>query len=313
MYSLGEKMGMVQKFKGALAAFFVMAISLNGWAWGTKGHQTIETVAVQLLPDSSFTQLLKTNIRGVQYLAMTPDLTWKHGNNPHPLEGEAHFFQINAFLLDQGALNPNLDFYVDKMGSALVIKNGTAPWRVQQLSLLLVQALKSPSLNPLQILQIAATLGHYVGDVGNPLHVSADYDGVGVGQKGLHSFFESDTVNLMDTQKLLSAVNSTTLQILAKMPSNLTPLDGSFNLARSGVQQGDILLGEAKSLGLTPALQQQIQPMIVSTLSMSTAVLTKLWLEAYQMAGSPNIPVTDLGRVPDPDWIPVNYIKGVSP
>ena len=56
-------------------------------------------------------------------------------------------------------------------------------------------------------LVLAGTLGHYVGDLGQPMHVTENYDGQLTGQKGLHSFFEEDLVDEVYPE-LLVAVNS---------------------------------------------------------------------------------------------------------
>ena len=42
---------------------------------------------------------------------------------------------------------------------------------------------------------MAGTLGHYIADLSQPMHVSENYDGEATGQKGLHAFFEDRCVD----------------------------------------------------------------------------------------------------------------------
>ena len=78
--------------RGALSFALLVTFSIQSWGWGKKGHETVDEVAAHLLPRSSFSQLLLNNINAVKFLAMVPDMNWKHGANAHPLEGQAHFF-----------------------------------------------------------------------------------------------------------------------------------------------------------------------------------------------------------------------------
>lgn len=89
-------------------------------------------------------------------------------------------------------------------------KVGTLPWRAQQLASLHAWSLENypdgscDELRPLaphptQIaLAYAGVLSHETGDASQPFHVTTDYDGVGTGQKGLHSYFEDKLVYTLE-------------------------------------------------------------------------------------------------------------------
>ena len=294
----------------------VIALSVTmtsqGWAWGTKGHTTIETVAVSILPDSPLSHLLKNNINSVRFLAMTPDLQWKHGPHAQPLEGQAHFFQMEYYSPHGEPLNPDINFYLQKSGGLpALLKQGTAPWRMEQMAQLLIKVLRKPQVGPVEVVQVAATLGHYVGDLGNPLHVDADYDGAGIGQTGLHSFFESLSVNAYPDQELFPAVTNAANIMAARLPNIIPPISVAFNLARAASRQAPDVLDNAKALGQTQDLQSRFRPIIVTTLAMSSAMLAKLWNEAYVVAGSPQLDTHNFGRVAVPDWVPVSYLPAI--
>lgn len=97
--------------------------------------------------------------------------------------------------------DPKINFYNDV---------GTLPWRGQQLaSLYQWSAQKYPKkkcksmelmrTHPTQVLLgYAGLLAHMTGDASAPYHVTRDYDGVGTGQKGLHTYFETSLVNALE-------------------------------------------------------------------------------------------------------------------
>jgi hypothetical protein len=298
---------------GFALSFFLLITSSYGLAWGTKGHETIEIVAAHLMPQNPLSELLRRNMESVKFLSMTPDLAWKHGPVPHPLEAGAHFFDFDFYSPRGGDLNPNISFYLERAGKPEVLAaKGTGPWRMEQMTVLLIQTLKKPRVGAREIIQVAATLGHYVGDMGNPLHVATDFNGAQIGERGLHAFFESDTVDTISFDVLVPEVTKEALLVLNRIPNAIRPVIGGFKLAEAAHAQSAIVLRDAKELGMTAEAQERFKPIIVKTLSLSAAVLAKIWNNAYELAGSPNIPTDEVGSVPVPDWVPVDYIPGLK-
>jgi len=287
--------------------------AVSSWGWGQRGHETVEVVALRLMPHNSFTELMLNNIDEVKFLSMVPDMHWKHGSKvPHPLEGQAHFFAFDYYSPGGGPVTTDINALIAKFGHAEVLKNGTAPWRMHQMAVLLANTLKKPNVSSAEVLQVASTMGHYVGDLGNPLHVSMDYDGVEIGRKGLHSFFETITVNAMDVMSLETAVAKAAQTILPKIPNDVRPIDGGMALAHQGHLEAITLLAAAKKLGLTKQLQVQEHPIIIRTLANSTAMLAKVWEEAYILAGSPVLKTGKLGQVGIPPYVELDYIQGAA-
>ena len=78
-----------------------------------------------------------------------------------------------------------------------VIQHGTAPWRIYSLLKLASNMLTEAAKNHDQAkfngaLMILGTMGHYVGDMGQPFHATLNYDGQGTGPAtmGIHSTYE---------------------------------------------------------------------------------------------------------------------------
>ena len=97
-----------------------------------------------------------------------------------------------------------------------------------------------------------------------------------------------------------------------KFPNNVRPIDGGMALAQEGRKEAIPLLNAAKQMGLTPALQNFSHPIIVRTLANSTAMLAKVWFEAYTLAGSPVLDTANVGKAPVPPYVPLDYIPGAS-
>jgi hypothetical protein len=68
-------------------------------------------------------------------------------------------------------------------------KHGYGPYNIMMSFEKLTNAFKSKNKD--SILFYAADLGHYVGDLHVPLHITNNYDGQLSGQKGMHSLWES--------------------------------------------------------------------------------------------------------------------------
>src|SRR5262249_35674755 len=152
----------------------------------------------------------------LRHLAMVPDFTWKHGKVPHPLEGHTHFFEVDVYS-KQGPIPKDFNVLLQKFGRETILGSGSAPWRIREMAVLLVNAMKGPNPSPKQIMYIAATLGHYIGDVGQPLHVTEDYDGKEAGIPGIHSFFETASVKVIPDAELLTTVKAYAEKLLPQI------------------------------------------------------------------------------------------------
>jgi len=164
------------------------------------------------------THFLKLHSFDLGYYCNVPDLIWKR---PGTYKQEA----INHYM--------NLESYQQKFGDALWAKTkspmtlsradfdgknrsfgqkkGRSWWRIQELEKALGQAtesLKKPKQtkkqrhsNQILWLTLSGVIGHYIGDLAMPLHLSENYDGVLTGQKGIHHYFEETMVDELYLQK----------------------------------------------------------------------------------------------------------------
>lgn len=157
------------------------------FGWGFWAHQRINRAAVFALPDS-MRLFFYNHIDFITQEAQMPDV------RIYALEyrGEANRHYINAELLHSSLqeVPQTMAGAVAKYGDSLVQKAGLLPWYIDETMTKLTKAFAEK--NKPYILFHAADLAHYLGDAHVPLHTTLNHDGVSTGQKGIHSFWESE-------------------------------------------------------------------------------------------------------------------------
>lgn len=188
----------------------------QSWAWGRRGHETVASLAAQLLakehPQGKF---LIHHSYDLGYYANVPDLVWKANPDVRQTETQQHFIDFEIFekafkeSFDGSAASSASPWIPDrkefiKKYPQIPTSAGRAFWRAQELNNELANITKKLNdkkltVNERQRLQAqwllyAGVMGHYYGDLSMPLHLSEDYDGKKAGQGGLHSWFEDQMV-----------------------------------------------------------------------------------------------------------------------
>lgn len=281
--------------------FFI--ISSPAWSWGPKGHQIIAYLGgYNASTGQAFWQ---SNLEPLRQLCTVPDRLWKEPSNKIS-EDPNHWFQIDAYYkpseYDQiiGFPHSFHDASV-KYTDSVIIKNGTAPWRIRQLYQLALEALKKQDLKT--ALQYVGTMSHYIGDLSQPLHVTADYDGHLTGNDGIHAYFESGLI--LDEVSMREDVQKRTLKLLNN-PQFTSQFSGSlmdiilFEVKRS-ISLKDIIISNDTKYGRNKtgdALQIEIvKNQLADGAATLALVLNRLWQEAeVKDESAPQI-------VQDPAWI----------
>jgi len=198
------------------------ALSPQAHAWGKRGHsivcQTAAYLASEDQPDASEPFFLKVHSFDLGYYCNVPDIIWKR---PPTYEKEFfnHFMDMEIFErkfpVKKGedgdvpyALSRNAfdEKYKDFPKDA-----GRSWWRLRELEERLdelTQKLKDKKLSSkehqdmqVQWLLVSGIMGHYIGDMSMPLHVTENYDGKMSGQKGVHHYFEESAVDELFLQR----------------------------------------------------------------------------------------------------------------
>jgi hypothetical protein len=187
------------RFSSIVASISFCLAATAAYGWGDAGHKAINATAADLM-ESGGAAFFQANRDNLAAMATVPDVEWKHSN--YEQEKPYHFFQWDNFAKSPFAAALGMDFgrLVAAVGKGFVTTNGPAPWRVGQIYGRLVAALKGKQY--VQAVQMAGVLGHYVGDLSQPMHNSSDYDGQSIGRKGLHIYYEATLVDRLDRNQL---------------------------------------------------------------------------------------------------------------
>jgi Zinc dependent phospholipase C len=172
----------------------VLATPARLHAWGYDAHKFIVARAISILPDE-VRPLFEANRAMVVEHSIDPDL-WRESfasiEDPHHyLDFDWDGYGPYPFA----GLPRNLEAAIKKFGKATVDRNGTLPWRTEEMYGKLKDAFaaypRRGSFARFDILFYSAWLGHYVSDAHVPLHAVTDSDGQKSGQRGIHTRFEA--------------------------------------------------------------------------------------------------------------------------
>jgi len=241
-----------------------------GWGWGEVGHHLIARTAVEILkkhpalqglrPDqsesiSSFLTVFSAKQYQQGHVANIPDTFWRNldegmheegnllGAPSHYLDSEELLTPLRATSLAEAKIPLTYSETKNKFQKVSnFFKNvGSLPWRAQQFADLYSSALKKLPNNPCSknkkgeletrvALTFAGLLSHYTGDVSMPYHTTIDHDGIAVGQKGIHSYFEQDLVSELEISDLFQKVSRRADTLLSsREPRKSTPSIENLN------------------------------------------------------------------------------------
>ncbi len=236
---------------------------------------------------------------------------------------------------------------------------GSAPFRTQQLFQMMVSAFRCASSkrpltakqrrwaalhfrNPLRsgyykcsknssrledlaaAIEIGGVMSHFIGDLTQPFHVTADYNGWGTGHGGIHAYFESNVLHYLDenlgADVLRDAENPARQRQIMKQ-LRLTKFSGvpiptiMFHLiADSYSKRQEFLDADSRSALLKPSticrvgyrcpphshlavrrdfrnpkVQAAFRPIIVERLTVAAYVVYKIWHLAWVEGGRPDV------------------------
>ena len=342
-----------QRFGQIAMGACLLLSSSSLWAWGERGHDLITRVAVQNLRSISDDKqaLVKPFVARdhmLGHLSNTPDIVWRASYMSELERSEnysTHFINLEK-VYSGVSLWSDLpakysQYRLDAQAKGFEPEGvGSAPWRVLQLYSLMVEALRSAgeaqdkkafedSVN--NALTMGGIMSHFVADLANPHHTTANYDGQLTGQHGLHSYFESDVVSelpfelsalmaknvsykwlnqyprserkeiLSDPQKLVWALVANSH---GRLPE-LLRLDVKHSLIEPSTKDK-----EQASRKPVVEIAKRYQKFAIERLSIGSAALSQLWLLAWQQAGSPDLSTFRSYYYPvKPDFVRPDYIN----
>ena len=234
-----------------------------------------------------------------------------------PTEGPKHYIDLEL-IPAYAQLTRNLDSLVAVMGQSAVSENGILPWATADAYDSLVAQLTRGDWARARL--SASDLGHYVGDGHNPLHATNNFNGQLTGNSGIHSLYESETINAYAAQ-------------LAVRPHSAEYVSDPFALALAYCIDANALVDsimladdEARAIsgwtGTRSAPTSYLAPFWERTRNLTlgqfqraTEVLASLWYSAWVDAGLlvPSSLSSGLARPPDGWWLGQNYPNPFNP
>ena len=163
-------------------------------AWGFEAHKFIMGRSIALLPPQIRPFFERNRLAIVEH-TIDPDL-WRTVGWLD--ESPRHFMDMDAYgAYPFTGLPHAYDEAVTKFGREFVEKNGTVPWRAEEIYKKLVEAFtQKQGYSRENIKLFSSVVAHYTADAHVPFHAVLNYDGQLTGQWGAHSRFESELFQL---------------------------------------------------------------------------------------------------------------------
>lgn len=352
---------------------FFLFFPFHAWPWGGRGHHTICEAAVFLVKEKALKESLRQKPYMMGHLCNVPDFYWKSlGPDVGKLGNASHFVDVEVLgapvqgipadyrkIISEFTGKKNA-FKKDAVIRSIPLEFGSNWWRTDQF---FRRALalgpdwgKAPApknkkeeqddslpynKSAYDFYVNLGLMGHFVGDGGQPFHLTADYDGYGAGHGGIHAFYEEAIVSNLPydlTTKVVEA--GRTLQSQANSKNSAVQKKVRFLNQKTVIDKmralGEISLSEIptiykldpikkassqkneKGMSLrseaeraSPAsLAPKFEALIVTEMARSATLLAQLWDEAYVQTGRPNLAAYKSYKYPfTPEFVPPDYFE----
>lgn len=182
-----DKRAWMPKAVAVLGALLVLAVGGEmAWGWGEGGHKAVARQSALLVPKPLRT-LLHPYLEALQEAAVDPD---RRKSEPGVAdEGKRHFIDLDALEPYPFEAFPHaLAEAETKYGKLHLHNQGIVPWAIAESYHNLVIAWQEGDPN---WLRWWGDLAHYVADIHQPFHTTANFDGQKTGNRGIHALFEA--------------------------------------------------------------------------------------------------------------------------
>jgi hypothetical protein len=292
-------------FSPALVSALISVMLIGtpeAFGWGRTGHDLSARVAAHIVSNSTKRSFYKSHMTDLGYYSNVPDLIWKKPAT-YDVEWTNHFMDLEIFdreikkTVEESRFPAKEDPYdlsratFDAKFPSISQSAGRAFWRIREMEKRLLKTSELLKQNDilkeerhrlqLEWLIVAGTMGHYVSDLSQPLHVTENYDGQMTDQKGIHGHFEDTLVDElwpsidMQVYKEADRLWEKEKNILA----GKTTLALIKDLAMSSAKEMDEVLKKDKK-GSREDLKkasESYRPLIVRRLAAGSVTLAEIW------------------------------------
>ena len=283
-------MTMRKRFVPAVVLSVLLLLPTPAAAWGFEAHKFIVARVVALLPAEIRPYFEKHRAEFVER-SIDPDL-WRNAGYGD-VEAPHHFVDMDAY----GAypfkdLPHEYDAVVKKHGIDTVRKNGTLPWRTDEMYKKLVEAFtQKAGYSRDNIRYYASWVAHYVSDAHVPFHASLNHDGQLTNQWGIHSRFETEAFERF--QDRLKVVPGSLITVKDSKRLMFETLTKSFTYVKP-ILDADLEAVKGRDTyddGYFTLFFSKVQPIMEKRLADSIVDTASLIVAAWIEAGRPAVPL----------------------
>lgn len=329
-------------------------------AWGGRGHYTICSAAVHLVQDKNLAKFLKYRPHIMGHLCNVPDVYWKSlpaavskpGNPAHYIDPEVLGLAVKDIPADYKALEKDFTGKPNKFKPESTLFSipeevGSLWWRADQFDRRIVERKQAMSsivapkngkeeqdnempynkeINDMMVNM--GLLGHFVGDVSQPLHNTADHDGWAAGHGGIHSYYEEQVVGeapedleariVSTARKIKKAAWLEDKPVIERMRamSEESAKELSKVFAKDPIKKKSERRSEKGMDIRTPAEREstavgwkKFESLIVGDMARSAKLLAALWDKEYAELGKPDLSAYRSYKYPlTPDFVTLDYV-----
>ena len=280
----------------ALMMSLLVATPTPAAAWGFEAHRYIMSRAINLLP-AQIRPFFEANRAFVVERAIDPDL-WRTAGWEE--ESPRHYVDMDAYgPYPFKDLPHDFDEAVKKYGQDFVLKNGTLPWRAEEIYKKLVEAFaQKAGYSRDNIKFFSAIIAHYAGDAHVPFHAALNHDGQLTQQWGIHSRFEAELfernrARLRVTPGPVVSVENPREFLFASLTSGFPYVQQVLDADKAAVE-GRELYDNGYFTMMFSKLQPVLEKRLAESITDAASLITQAWIDA----GRPALPVQAPPRPP---------------
>jgi hypothetical protein len=206
-------------------------------------------------------------------------------------ESIKHYIDIDDYPeFFTGQLPHSYTEIVAMYGLSRVEGNGTAPWAIEASYDDLVQYFENTDWDG--AVAAAADIGHYIGDLHSPLHLTLNYNGQLTGQTGIHRRHESNMTSqhLAELEPAPGAVYAISDPLEAVFDLIDVQYPGVARVLAADSTARVASGGSTSSSAYYNALWEEVGQETVSWIQNASVAVASLWYAAWIEAGSPTMP-----------------------
>lgn len=253
------------------------------FAWGFDGHRKLASMMQDPLPaDSCLRQWFSARqTSALQDSACDPD-RWRYpsaGAAYDPNEGPRHYLEVD-WVTPITDYPRDWDAAVARLGGFYATKNGTVPWRVEEMYAQLVEDFRSK--DPNRILATAFILSHYVTDAFSVLHDTKNSNP----NNGLHARWESDMLASSSNLNGIASLAATYYGTAGRAD----PRNNVFDVVLVGNGLVDTLIAADAASATISELYSRTKDLTARRWGDALTLMASLLWSAWADAGAPELP-----------------------